>query len=42
MLAGREKGGEGGEHEPVKCSCEDEVVVYAQLVQAICEIFLVD
>ena len=27
---------------PVKCSSEDEVVVYVELVQSLCEIALVD
>ena len=35
-------GGHREGNEPVKCSCEDQVVVDAQLVQSLCKIFLVD
>jgi hypothetical protein len=42
---GREEGGEIGEGKedvPVKCACEDEIIVYTQFIQSLCEITLVD
>jgi hypothetical protein len=34
--------GEGKEDVPVKCACEDEIIVYTQFIQSLCEITLVD
>lgn len=32
----------GGGGSPVKCTCEDEVVVYGEFVEAVVEVALVD
>ena len=40
-----EEGGEmweGKEDGPVKCACEDEIIIYTQFIQSLCEITLVD
>ena len=33
---------EGKEDGPVKCACEDEIIVYTQFIQSLREITLVD
>jgi hypothetical protein len=42
VCARRERTGEGKEDVPVKCACEDEIIVYTQFIQSLCEITLVD